>query len=98
MFLLYIDFIDYLEYFNKILNFIKYNNNNSNSKNLFNKNFINDSKLIEKVSIRWISFDTLISCIEKKKTNNINNTISLREVFLSTLRISKDQLIFIQSK
>jgi hypothetical protein len=95
MFLLYIDFIDYLEHFNKVLNFIKYN---SNSKNIFNRNFLNDSKIIEKVSIRWISFDTIISCIEKRKNTNNAGTITLREVFLSTLKICKEQLIIIQSR
>jgi hypothetical protein len=94
MFLLYIDFIDYLEPFNKVFNFIKYCN--SNSKNIFSRNCSNESKLIEKISIRWISFDTIIACIDKKI--GINTCIPLREVFLNTLRISKDQLIHIYSK
>jgi len=89
MYLLYIDYENYSDIFNKMLNFIKYNSSKNN--NFINKSIINESKLVEKISIKWISIDTIIASIGNIKPS----FIPLREVFLNTLKLSKDQILFI---
>ena len=60
MYLLYIDYQNYSESFNKTSNFLKYHYNNE-------KRIIN--KVIEKNSIRWVSMDTIINCLENGQSN-----------------------------
>lgn len=85
MYLMYIDYSNYMETFNKTSNFIKYIKFN-------NKNI--SHKLIEKVSIRWVSIDTILSCIECNGTD-IEPPIRLRSVFLKSILLAKNELIFI---
>jgi len=87
MYFMYIDYCNYLEIFNKTSNFIKYINQ-GNTK--FNKNI--SHKLIEKVSIRWVSIDTILSCIECNGTD-IEPPIRLRSVFFKSILLSKSELI-----
>ena len=74
-----------METFNKTSNFIKYIKFN-------NKNI--SHKLIEKVSIRWVSINTILSCIECNGTD-IEPPIRMRSVFLKSIILAKNQLIFI---
>jgi hypothetical protein len=100
MYFMYIDYCNYLEIFNKTSNFIKYinqgntNTGNINQGNTKFKNNINSHKLIEKVSIRWVSIDTIISCIECNGTD-IEPPIRLRSVFFKSILLSKNELLFI---
>ena len=81
MYLLFVDCINYSEFFNKTLNFVKFNETKRNIQ-----------KIIEKVSIRWVTMDTLINCIENKQTT----PIPLRGIFHKTISHFKDQLLFLQ--
>ena len=81
MYLMYIDYSNYSDTFNKTANFLRYQ---------FDKQEMN--KLIEKNTIRWVSMDTLLVCIEN---NQRNSPISLRGVFYTTLLNSRDQLQFL---
>lgn len=81
MYLMYVDNINYSETFNKTANFLRYQ---------FDKQEMN--KLIEKNTIRWVSMDTLLICIENEQRNA---PISLRGVFYTTLVNCKDQLQFL---
>ena len=81
MYLMYIDYSNYSDTFNKTANFLRYQ---------FDKQEMN--KLIEKNTIRWVSMDTLLVCIEN---NQKNSPISLRGVFYTTLLNSRDQLQFL---
>ena len=81
MYLMYIDYSNYSDTFNKTANFLRYQ---------FDKQEMN--KLIEKNTIRWVSMDTLLVCIEN---NQRNFPISLRGVFYTTLLNSRDQLQFL---
>jgi len=78
MYLMYVENLNYSETFNKTAQFLRYQ---------FDKQEMN--KLIEKNTIRWVSMDTLLVCIEN---NQSNSPISLRGVFYNTLVNSKDQL------
>jgi len=77
MYLVYIDLVNYSDTFNKNCNFLKYQ---------FDTRIT--SKIIEKVSIRWVSIDTLLNSIE-----NRNQFISLRGVFYKTIKDFKETLI-----
>ena len=81
MYLMYIDNYNYLESFNKTAHFLRYQ---------FDKQDV--SRLIEKNTIRWVSMDTLLLCIEN---NQKSSPISLRGVFYNTLLHSRDQLQFL---
>jgi len=81
MYLMYIDYSNYTESFNKTANFLRYQ---------FDRQEMN--KLIEKNTIRWVSMDTILVCIEN---NQRNSPISLRGVFYSTLVNSRDQFQFL---
>jgi 8-oxo-dGTP pyrophosphatase MutT (NUDIX family) len=79
MYLMYIENINYSDTFNKTAQFLRYQ---------FDKQEMN--KLIEKNTIRWVSMDTVLLCIENK-----NAPISLRGVFYTTMINSQDQLQFL---
>ena len=81
MYLMYVDFFNYSEIFNKTAQFLRYQ---------FDKQEMN--KFIEKNTIRWVSMDTLLLCVEN---NHRNAPISLRGVFYTTLVNSKDQFQFL---
>ena len=81
MFLMFVENVNYSETFNKISNFLRYQ---------FDKQEMN--KLIEKNTIRWVSMDTLLVCIENEQRNA---PISLRGVFYKTLFNCRDQLQFL---
>ena len=83
MYLLYIEYRGYTEMFHKTSNFLKYNfHNEINTLN----------RIIEKNTIRWVTLDTLINCIENK---HLHTPISLRGVFYKTLETCKEQLVFL---
>jgi len=84
MYLLYVDFSNYIETFNKTSNFVKYI--------CLNKNTLLEHKLIEKVLIRWVSLDTILSCIELSD-NSSELPIRLRSVFLKSILLCKSELI-----
>jgi len=84
MFLLYVEYSNYSDSFNKTSNFLKYHY----SQNYSDRDSIN--KIIEKSSIRWVTLDTLINCIENK-----GNLLSLRGVFYKTILMCKDQLVLL---
>jgi hypothetical protein len=81
MYLMFIENINYSETFNKTANFLRYQ---------FDKQEMN--KLIEKNTIRWVSMDTLLVCIENEQRNA---PISLRGVFYKTLINCRDELQFL---
>lgn len=81
MYLMYIDYSNYADCFNKTAYFLRYQ---------FDKQEMN--KLIEKNSIRWVSIDTILVCID---TRQRNAPIQLRGVFYNTLLNSLDQLQFL---
>lgn len=88
MYLLYVDYINYSEVFTKVSNFLKYthsNNSSSSSK-------IDIKGIIEKTTIRWVSLDTILNCIENRKTKSVI-PLSLRGVFFDTINSSKETLI-----
>jgi len=72
MYLVYIDYLNYTDIFNKMITFLRYQN----------------YKMIEKTSIRWVSIDTILYCIE----NKLNKPINLRGVFYNTICNCKEQL------
>ena len=84
MYLMYIDFQNYSDCFNKISNFIKYTHKDD-------KKFL--SKIIEKNSIRWVTLDTIINCIEN---NDSSTLLPLRGIFYKTIQSNKDHLILLQ--
>jgi hypothetical protein len=77
MYLVYIDFTNYLDTFNKTSQFLKYQ---------FETRVT--TRIIEKASIRWVSIDTLLNCIE-----NSDKPIPLRGVFYKTILDFKENLI-----
>jgi hypothetical protein len=77
MYLMYVDYYNYSDSFNKTASFLKYQ---------FDKQETN--RLIEKNTIRWVSMDTILMCLE----NETGNPIHLRGVFYKTLMNSKEQL------
>jgi len=79
MYLVYIDYLNFSDSFNKTSNFIRYQHQNDTR-------MIN--KIIEKNTIRWVTMDTVINCIDNKGTGGI----SLRGVFYKTLDLCRDQL------
>jgi len=81
MYLMYIDYINYTESFNKTSHFLRYS---------FDKHETN--RLIEKNTIRWVSMDTVLLCIENQQRNT---PIQLRGVFYTTMTNSRDQLQFL---
>ena len=81
MYLIYIDYSNYSDTFNKISQFLKYTY--SNDKNMY--------KMIEKTSIRWVSMDTILNCIENKEV-----LLSLRGVFYKTMQSCKEELMFLK--
>jgi hypothetical protein len=81
MFLLYVDHLNYPESFVKTSNFLKYHYSSTNSSGL--------NKIIEKSSIRWVTIDTLLNCID----NRDSSPISLRGVFYKTIENFKEQII-----
>jgi hypothetical protein len=81
MYLIYIDYTNYSDTFNKISQFLKYTY--SNDKNMY--------KMIEKTSIRWVSMDTILNCIENKEV-----LLSLRGVFYKTMQSCKEELMFLK--
>lgn len=84
MYLMYIDNNNYTDSFNKTAQFLKYQ---------FDPQEAN--KIIEKTTIRWVSMDTLLICIENEQHHN--NPIRLRGVFFNTLVHSRDQLQFLMN-
>jgi hypothetical protein len=87
MYLVYIENLNYSESFIKTSNFLKYH---------YSQDKRNISKVIEKVSIRWVSMDTLLNCVENKIENK-EQLISLRGVFFKTISNCKEQLMFLSS-
>jgi hypothetical protein len=83
MYLMYIENHNYNDTFIKTSNFLKYSYY-QDKRMLY--------RLIEKNSIRWVSMDTILNCIENGQRNA---PISLRGVFYNTLVLSKDQLQFL---
>jgi hypothetical protein len=83
MFLLYVDYNNYTDNFNKTSNFLKYHYYSLHQNN-------NINKVIEKNTIRWVTIDTLMNCIESKQ-----NPISLRGVFYKTIKNCIDQIIIL---
>jgi hypothetical protein len=81
MYLMYIDFFNYTDTFHKTAQFLKYQFDTQET-----------NKIIEKNTIRWVSIDTILFCIENNQSNNF---IQLRGVFHSTLKNSRDQLQFL---
>jgi len=81
MYLIYIDYTNYSDTFNKISQFLKYQY--SADKNMY--------KIIEKTSIRWVSMDTILNCIENKEV-----LLSLRGVFYKTMQSCKEELMFLK--
>ena len=81
MYLVYVDYTNYSESFNKTLQFLKYQY--STDKNIY--------KIIEKTSIRWVSMDTILNCIENKES-----PLSLRGVFYKTMQSCKEELMFLK--
>jgi hypothetical protein len=84
MFLIYIDYYNYSDSFYKISNYLRYTYHND-------KRIV--YKLIEKNTIRWVSMDTVLNCLEN---GNVNTPIILRGVFYKTMLHCKDQLMFLQ--
>jgi hypothetical protein len=82
MYPIYIEYLNYSDLFTKVSQFLKYQFDSSIT-----------SKVIEKVSIRWVSIDTLLNCIENKDSST---PISLRGVFYRTISQFKENLIFLQ--
>jgi len=82
MYLVYIDFYNYNEIFLKTSNFMRYH-------------FINEkhqiNKIIEKNTIRWFNIEYILNYL----SNGNNQLFPLRNVFLNTLQISKEQLLYI---
>jgi hypothetical protein len=83
MFLVYVDFLNYSDSFNKTLNYLKYTHSHEHRN------------IVEKVSIRWVTIDTLMNCIENKDSVT---PISLRGVFFKTISSCKETLYYIQQK
>ena len=81
MYLIYVDYLNYADTFNKTLQFLKYTY--SNDKNIY--------KIIEKTSIRWVSMDTILNCIENREV-----PLSLRGVFYKTMQSCKEELMFLK--
>jgi hypothetical protein len=77
MYLMYIDNNNYSEIFNKTAQFLRYT---------FDRQEMN--KLIEKNTIRWVSMDTVLFCMENQNAS----PISLRGVFYNTMVTCRDQL------
>ena len=84
MFLVYVEHLNYSEHFVKISNFIKYQHFND-TKSLL--------KIVEKTSMRWVTLDTLISCVENKQKDS---PISLRGVFYKTIENCKEHLVLLK--
>ena len=70
------------ETFNKTSNFLKYQ---------FQSNYLN--KIIEKTSIRWVTIDTLLNCID----NTQETPLSLRGVFKNTICTDETRWVSIMS-
>jgi len=83
MYLIYIDYQNYSESFNKTANFMKYH---------YAQDSRAISRVIEKTTIRWVSMDTILHCIENK---DFVNPITLRGVFYKTILNSKEQFMFL---
>ena len=81
MYLMYIDYANYIEIFNKTAQFLRYQ---------FDTQEMN--KVIEKTTIRWVSIDTIILCIENKQQNA---PINLRGVFYKTMINARDDIQFL---
>lgn len=81
MYLMYIDYFNYSDTFNKTTQFLRYQFDNQEM-----------NKLIEKTTIRWVSMDTLLNCIEN---NQRDSPIPLRGVFYTTMINSKEQFQFL---
>jgi hypothetical protein len=84
MFVMKIEHLNYMEYFNRTTSFLEYYCAN----NYTEKHSIN--RIIEKKSIRWVTIDTLVNCLENK---NKMSPIPLRGVFYKTLESSIGHLI-----
>ena len=82
MYLIYVDYYNYSDTFHKLSEFLK---------SQFDIRQI--SKMIEKVSIRWVSIDTILNCIE-----NYDHTapISLRGVFYKTISEYREKIVYLQ--
>jgi hypothetical protein len=81
MYLMYIDYNNYTETFHKVANFLKYQFDSQET-----------SKIIEKNTIRWVSMDTMLMCIEP---NQRNTPLRLRGVFYKTMVAARDQIQFL---
>jgi hypothetical protein len=81
MYLVYIDFLNYSEIFNKTAQFLRYQ---------FDSQEMN--KVIEKTTIRWVSMDTMLLCIENPPHST---PINLRGVFYKTMVGARDQIQFL---
>jgi len=88
MFLIHIDYLNYSDIFNKTSNFIRYYHSN-----VYNNENMNINRIIEKTSIRWVSIDTLVICIEN---NNISQPLSLRGVFYKTIKKCISDLVILK--
>ena len=81
MYLVYIDFLNYSDVFNKTAQFLRYQ---------FDAQEMN--KIIEKTTIRWVSMDTMLLCIENEQRST---PISLRGVFYKTMVGAREQIQFL---
>jgi len=81
MYLMYIEYYNYIDTFTKISQFLRYQ---------FDKQEMD--KLIEKNTIRWVSMDTILICIENDQKNL---PINLRGVFYNTLANARNDIQFL---
>ena len=82
MYCMYVDFLNYSDTFYKTTNFIKYQFDRKST-----------SKIIEKNTIRWVTMDTLMACIENK---DFSTPIPLRGVFYKTISEFKEKILSLQ--
>ena len=82
MYCMYVDFLNYSDVFNKVHSFVKYQFDNKSSL-----------KIIEKINIRWVTVDTLLTCIDNR---DHSTPISLRGVFYKTICDFKEKLVYFQ--
>ena len=82
MYCMYTDFLNYSDTFCKTTNFIKYQFDRKSTL-----------KILEKVGIRWVTLDTLLTCIDNR---DCSTPISLRGVFYKTISEFKEKLLYLQ--
>jgi hypothetical protein len=82
MYFVFVDFNNYTDTFNKTSSFLKYQ---------FDLRI--NSKILEKIAIRWVCIDTLLNCIDNRDDSR---PISLRGVFYKTITLFKEVLMDLQ--